>query len=75
MITNPTVLTRMLRYPVEVLGSETPLLVTWIIIREPDGSIARVEYKADLVCIDGDQAFWRYVRFVNRLRKSERGQA
>jgi hypothetical protein len=65
----PTVLARMLRYPVEVLYSERPGLVEWIHIRNPDGSEEMVQFD-DLVCIEGPEIFWRYIRFVNRIKQA-----
>jgi hypothetical protein len=68
MLAHPTVLTRICRLPVEVLGSERPGLVEWIIIRDMDSNEDRVEF-SDLVCLEGTERLWRYILFVNRLRQ------
>lgn len=69
MIQRPTVFTDICRLPVDVLGSESSGLVTWIILEDMDGNKDYVEFK-DLVCIEGEQWLWRWIRFCSRLREN-----
>lgn len=72
MLNHPTVLSRFLRYPVDVLWSERPMLVRWIRIRDLDGSEEMVQYPDDLVCLEGTSAFWRYVAMCDRLQRQSK---
>jgi hypothetical protein len=69
MIARPTVVTSTCRLPVDVIGSEQPGLVEWIIVRDMDGNIDHWEFE-ELICIEGAAWLWRWIRLCNRLRRN-----